>query len=147
MCVQFPNAKYANAVKRTVLLSTASSTSPGADVQRTPRFGGESKRFDLAKRSPASRFSPEEFAFGARGWMENPREMNKSCAYHKTKRQFDREERGLAPFHIHLSEITLLDLSVCHALSSLLYLVDSGLMEWDVLCAPMTMGVKKPGAF
>ena len=29
----------------------------------------------------------------------------------------------------------------------LLYLVDSGLMEWDVLCAPMTMEVKKPGAF
>ena len=33
------------------------------------------------------------------------------------------------------------------ALSSLLCLVDSGLMEKDAPIAPMTMGVKEPGAF
>ena len=39
------------------------------------------------------------------------------------------------------------DLSVRHALSSLLCLVDSGLTEKDALIAPMTMGVKEPRAF
>ena len=57
------------------------------------------------------------------------------------------EEQGTHPKPQKVKPKPRTDLSVRHALSSLLYLVDSGLMEWDALCAPMTMGVKKPGAF
>ena len=41
----------------------------------------------------------------------------------------------------------LLGPSVRLALSNLLCFADSGSMEQDALCAPMTMGVKKPRAF
>ena len=45
------------------------------------------------------------------------------------------------------TQTTLLGPSVHLALSNLLCFADFGSMEQDALCAPMTMGVKGPGAF
>ena len=68
-----------------VPLSMACPTSPARDqtkgrgrcgVQRTPRFGAESERFDLTKIQFSSKLSPKEFAKKIREWMGKPGEMS-----------------------------------------------------------------------
>ena len=80
-----------------VLLSTACPTSPESDqtkeggrsgVQKTPRFGAESERFDLTKIWLSSNLSPKEFAKKIREWMEKPGE---NCFPPITKQKGNRQ--------------------------------------------------------
>ena len=92
-----------------VLLSTARPTSPASDqtkgggrpgVQRTPRFGAESERFDLTKIQLSSKLSPKEFAKKIRGWMGKPGEKSEELSTHHNTKGKSTERPHVSP-HIH----------------------------------------------
>ena len=71
-----------------VLLSTACPTSPESDqtkeggrsgVQKTPRFGAESERFDLTKIQFSSKLSPRKFV------SDGKARRDEHPTHHKTK--------------------------------------------------------------
>ena len=76
---QLPNRRHGKILWAVLLISTARPTSPKSDqtkeggrsgVERTPRFGAESERFDRTKIQLSCKLSPKEFTGKCREWME-----------------------------------------------------------------------------